>query len=199
MKIIYDKNKITQIIPKHIFSYEYPFLIIEYEAGETMIDPSIETQYLQLVVEGIVSIEYIYEDGNLYTVSADETFTLLGDIEIIDESNPVFFALAKTNCTVLAIDIKQNRETLMNDLTFCHFIMHSLIDKMKKMSSSLVIPSLKERLIEHIKYHNNVLKDIDKTANTLHCSRRHLQRLIKQLVDENLLIKKGKGVYIYTP
>lgn len=44
-------------------------------------------------------------------------------------------------------------------------------------------------------YCEDSLKSIEEAINYLHCSRRQLQRILKKLCDENILIKEGKGKY----
>ena len=76
MKKIYDQNLINQIKKRYkideYFSKKYEFIMIEYEQGETIINPLEKTQYIQFVVEGTLLISFINLEGKQTIVSQSE-------------------------------------------------------------------------------------------------------------------------------
>ena len=63
MKKIYDQKLINKVKERYkiedYFSNEYKFIMIEYEQGETIINPLEKTSYIQFVVEGTLLISFV--------------------------------------------------------------------------------------------------------------------------------------------
>lgn len=99
MKKIYDKNLINKVKEEYkidnYFSKEYEFIGIEYEEDETMINPLKKTQYIQFVLEGTLLISFIDQEGRQTVVSQSEELCILGDMEFVDDLNPMFFCGSK--------------------------------------------------------------------------------------------------------
>lgn len=99
MKKIYDKNLINKVKEEYkidnYFSKEYEFIGIEYEEDETMINPLEKTQYIQFVLEGTLLISFIDQEGRQTVVSQSEELCILGDMEFVDDLNPMFLRKQK--------------------------------------------------------------------------------------------------------
>lgn len=202
MKEIYDTKKIQQVLNDYpILDYfddhDYAFFIIEYEEGETIIHPLKTTKYLLFNLQGTIQIHSILIDGSNYLITSSDDFTMLGDMEFVKKEKPIFFATAKTKVTMLALDIESHQEKLEKDISFLHFLLQSLAKKITHSSLDHTANSLEEKLIRYIHYQcdQGILTNIEETATLLHCSRRQVQRILKQLCDENKLTKIKKGTY----
>lgn len=201
MKKIYDQNLINQIKKRYkideYFSKKYEFIMIEYEQGETIINPLEKTQYIQFVVEGTLLISFINLEGKQTIVSQSEELCILGDMEFVDDLNPMFFAEAKTKVKTLALSLKEYKESLNQDFQFLHTLLNSIAAKLKQSSTNqFVYQSVEERFLHYIHYYcKGSLKSVEEAINYLHCSRRQLQRILKKLCDEEKIIKEGKGRY----
>lgn len=201
MKKIYDKKLIDKIKKEYriedYFSNNYEFIIIEYEENETIINPLEKTQYIQFVIEGTLLISFIDQDGRQTIVSQSEELCILGDMEFVDDLNPMFFAEAKTKVKTLAVSLKEYKEKLNQDIKFLHTLLNSIASKLKQSSTNqFVYQSVEERFLYYLKYYcYGSLKSIEEATNYLHCSRRQLQRVLKKLCDEEIIIKEGKGKY----
>lgn len=203
MKRIYDKELVNQYIKKYninsLFeSKNLPFYLMQYEKDEKIIVPLEHTKYLLFIVEGTISIYSIRQDGSQYSISCSNDFTLLGDVEFINKDYPLFFAEAKSQVTALCLSIEDNKAILEKDTIFLHYLLKSLVKKLKlSADNDAKFISLEEKLIHYIKYScpNETLMHIEKASLNLHCSRRQLQRILKKLVDEKIIIRLKKGVY----
>lgn len=201
MKKIYDKKLINKIKKEYCiedyFSNNYEFIIIEYEEGETIINPLEKTQYIQFVIEGTLLISFIDQDGRQTIVSQSEELCILGDMEFVDDLNPMFFAEAKTKVKTLAVSLKEYKEKLNQDLQFLHTLLNSIASKLKQSSTNqFVYQSVEERFLYYMNYYcGGSLNSIEEATSYLHCSRRQLQRVLKKLCDEEIIIKEGKGKY----
>lgn len=201
MKKIYDKKLIDKIKKEYCiedyFSNNYEFIIIEYEEGETIINPLEKTQYIQFVIEGTLLISFIDQDGRQTIVSQSEELCILGDMEFVDDLNPMFFAEAKTKVKTLALSLKEYKEKLNQDFQFLHTLLNSIASKLKQSSTNqFVYQSVEERFLYYMNYYcGGSLNSIEEAISYLHCSRRQLQRVLKKLCDEEIIIKEGKGKY----
>ena len=201
MKKIYDKKLIDKIKKEYCiedyFSNNYEFIIIEYEENETIINPLEKTQYIQFVIEGTLLISFIDQDGRQTIVSQSEELCILGDMEFVDDLNPMFFAEAKTKVKTLALSLKEYKEKLNQDFQFLHTLLNSIASKLKQSSTNqFVYQSVEERFLYYMNYYcGGSLSSIEEAISYLHCSRRQLQRVLKKLCDEEIIIKEGKGKY----
>lgn len=201
MKKIYDKKLIDKIKKEYYiedyFSNNYEFIIIEYEEGETIINPLEKTQYIQFVIEGTLLISFIDQDGRQTIVSQSEELCILGDMEFVDDLNPMFFAEAKTKVKTLALSLKEYKEKLNQDFLFLHTLLNSIASKLKQSSTNqFVYQSVEEHFLYYMNYYcGGSLSSIEEAISYLHCSRRQLQRVLKKLCDEEIIIKEGKGKY----
>ncbi|MDO5813189.1 MAG: Crp/Fnr family transcriptional regulator [Bacillota bacterium] len=201
MKKIYDQNLINKVKEKYkidnYFSKKYEFIMIEYEQGETIINPLEKTSYIQFVVEGTLLISFIDQEGKQTIVSQSEELCILGDMEFVDDLNPMFFAEAKTKVKTLALSLKEDKESLNQDFQFLHTLLNSIASKLKQSSTNqFVYQSVEERFLYYMHYYcKGSLSSIEEATNYLHCSRRQLQRVLKKLCDEGRIIKEGKGKY----
>ena len=132
MKKIYDKNLINKVKEEYkignYFSKEYEFIVIEYEEGETIINPLEKTQYIQFVLEGTLLISFIDQEGRQ---TQSEELCILGDMEFVDDLKPMFFAEAKTKVKTLALSLKEYKKNLNQDLQFLHTLLNSIASKLK--------------------------------------------------------------------
>lgn len=205
MKIIKNQEILKNFIEKYkINSYfdnkNLNFQLLFYEKNEFLTEADKFIPYIMFVVEGSVALYAIRPDGTQYTITENNSFFLLGDVEFITKSTTLFFAEAITPVKVIALSLKENSEILKNDTCFLNFLLNTFAQKLKYWATNSKIYSvnLEEKLLNHITNfcYENKLSNIEKTATILHCSRRQLQRVLKKLTDENILIKEKKGVYI---
>lgn len=204
MKEIRDAELLEKILLKHdIKSYfdnkNLDFQLFSYEKGEFLTEAEEEVPYIIFVVEGSVSIYAIRADGTQYTVAENNALLILGDVEFISKSKSLFFAEALTPITAVSLSLKKYENILQKDTHFLNFLLVVFTEKMKHWAKNSRIYSinLEDKLLNYIKNYcpHMTFTNIEKSAALLHCSRRQLQRVLKKLTDENVLIKEKKGKY----
>lgn len=199
MKKIYNQEIINKALKENkiekYFSNKYDFIIIEYEPEETIINPLEKTKYIQFVIEGTFIILFIDQEGKQTIVSQNDELCILGDMEFVDNTNPMFFAEAKTKVKTLAISLKEYKENLDQDLQFLHTLLNSIAVKFKQSSSSQFIhATVEEQLFTYLNYYGEITH-IGQLAISFHCSRRQIQRVLKKYLDQGIIVKEKKGVY----
>lgn len=202
MKKIYQKKAVQTYLEKYkikdLFDETYDFYLIQYEKGETIIHPMNDTKMFQFVIKGSVSIYTINFEGNQHFVSESDDFMILGDLEFVLGSKPTFFSEASSEVEVLALPFEGNREKLNQDNRFLHVLLDSLAGKLIRSSSNTFMnETTEEKLFYYLKYFcpNQELNHVSKAAKNIHCSRRQLQRVLKECCENGSLIKIGKGRY----
>lgn len=203
MKILNDKLLLNKLIEKNkITSYfdtkNLEFSLYSYEKGELIAQADKKISDIIFLVEGAVTIYVIRDDGTQYTIAENKDFIILGDVEFITDIPSPFFIEVVKPLKVIALPIEKNKSILKKDVIFLNFLLQVFSEKMRWLvNTESYSINLEDKVIRYIKNYcpNGILTNIEKTANLLHCSRRQLQRILKKLVDNNILQKIKKGVY----
>lgn len=202
MRTITDKKKIDKLIrEKNIASCfdteNLSFTIREYQKGEILTAPGLPAKNFLFLVEGVIQIYGIHDDGSKLPVNLATKPTLLGDVEYCGNGGSAFFAEAWTAVTCLALSMDENREKLYSDVKFLHTLLDSLVEKITLHSNDMEMQTVEKRVLFYMEnvFKNHELKGVEATAIQLRCSRRQLQRTLKSLCDEGKITHTGKGRY----
>ena len=203
MKKIYDHKSVELFIEKSTYKdvlmkFKNDIFIVEYEKGEFVTAPFINDLLFQVVIEGMLSIYFVREDGEKYSLSNGKEGYILGDMDIFSSYISSVYTEATEKLICLAMSIEQNKDILINDSDFLRMICKSLAGKMAAITAFNAEPcSLSERVISYMKYKcaDNTIKGLEKNSFHIHCSARQLQRILTQLENENIVEKRGKGTY----
>lgn len=203
MKIIYDE----QLLQKSLMELDlqskfqmdriHPVLCV-YEKGELLTGPHIEQKYLLFLVSGMVQIYGIGIDGRKIPVNLVQKGTIIGDVEFCNARNSNLFSEAVKEILCIGIYIPQYREILENDICFLRFLLSSLSSKVYLTSASDSPEiSVEEKLFSYMKQEcsENILDGVEHAALRLQCSRRQLQRVLRDLCEQGRLVRLGKGKY----
>lgn len=204
MKEIHDHQQVNHYLEKYrilsCFGNSVSgFFLCRYERGEILnhlFDPE---QYLQFFVEGILKIYSVRSDGSIYPVSHGNSRTLLGDVEFCGSGNPPHFIVeAQSTCSCLVLPLESCRSQLMEDPVFLRTVLCSLSRKFEMFSvTEADFPTVEKRLLYYLDQEcpGGFLTDIEKATFHLHCSRRQLQRVLKDLTERGILTHPAHGRY----
>lgn len=203
MERIYDKQKIAACIAGskyHIVldTLDVDFYLISYEKGELVCSPFQNEVLFQIVEQGSINIYFIRDDGTRYALSNGTTDYFLGDMDIFYPKNNNIYAEAAENLTCISFSIEKHRDTLLANAGFLTLICSSLASKIGAITTMEAAPaSLTERVMSYMRYKcaDETLKGIEQAAFHLHCSARHLQRILNRNESAGLVKKLGKGTY----
>lgn len=189
-----NKNDITS----YLKSININFRLYKYEKGEMLIEMMEKPQSIKFVVKGAIKIYGIRNDGSILPITYNDEFNILGDIELCNDTESQFFVEAKNTMFCLEIPMEINRQVLLNDNCFLRFLLKSISGKMILSNEFQArCTTLEGNLLYYMKEEceDNTIKGIEHTAFLLKSSRRQLQRVLKKLVEENVIDKVGKGCY----
>ena len=201
MKEIKDAKKLEIYLEEQRLHFQQPLQLlklVQFEKGELLTGPLHPLKSFYIVVEGSVSIYYITEDASVRPISKAGTGILLGDMEFSGMEKGLYYVEAAEKVICLAIPFQENRSMLENDPIFLRFVLTQLAEKLSLSSQLAVITqTLEEKLLFYLSNvePNHEISSVSQTLQVLHCSRRQLQRVLKSLCDNNILIKKGRGCY----
>ncbi|WP_125114870.1 cyclic nucleotide-binding domain-containing protein [Agathobaculum sp. Marseille-P7918] len=172
--------------------------LIEFEKGEILNDPLQFLSQFYIIVKGSVSIYHLTEDGSIRYISKAASGTLLGDMEFSGAGNQSLYIEAAETVLCLAMPFRENQSVLENDPVFLRFVLSQLAGK---LSLSAVMTASAQTLEEKVLFFlrkvqaDHEISSVNHALQSLHCSRRQLQRVLKKLCDEGLLAKTGRGHY----
>ena len=201
MREIVDQDRLEHFFREQRvhFRQRPPVLkLVEFEKGEMLNDPLRPLNYFYLMVRGSVSIYHLTEDGSIRYISKAASGTLLGDIEFSGAENLPLYIEAAETVLCLAVPFRENRSVLENDPVFLRFVLGQLAGK---LSLSAVMTASAQTLEEKVLFFlrkvqpDHAISSVDHALQPLHCSRRQLQRVLKKLCDEGLVVRTGRGCY----
>lgn len=201
MKEIRDTDKVAMYFAEQQknFLQKPPVLkLVEFEKGELLNEPFQPIRQFYIIVKGSVSIYDVTEEGSIRYISRAGTGTLLGDMEFGGAEKQMLCAEAAETMLCLAMPFRENQSALENDPLFLRFVLRQLTQKLLLSSTMDVVPqTLEEKVLLYLRkiQPDHEISSVNQTIQLLHCSRRQLQRVLKKLCDEELLIKTGRGCY----
>ena len=201
MREIVDKNRLEHFFGEQQahFRQRPPVLkLVEFEKGEILNDPLQPLSRFYIIVRGSVSIYSLTEDGSIRYISKASRGTLLGDMEFSGAGNQFFYIESTETVLCLDLPFQENLEVLENDPVFLRFVLSQLAGK---LSLSAVMTASAQTLEEKVLFFlrkvqpDYAISSVNHALQPLHCSRRQLQRVLKKLCDEGLVVKTGRGCY----
>lgn len=185
-------------IPSFFDTPELPFQLWEYAPGEMMNLLHRPEEYLKFVVAGSFQICEVRADGSWYPLGrVDERFTLLGDMEFCGYREESHYQQVIQRVLTVELPLHRLHTVLMNDKSFLRYLLRVFCDKLAKGHNALDSCTLEEKLRHYLRTEcpQGRLTAIEDTAFRLHYSRSQLQRVLRELTAQGILIREKKGHY----
>lgn len=203
MKKITDKNKIKKAMEEVgldvCFSGEPQGISIqEYEKGELLMSPLKKNQNLWFLLDGYVMVYQIDENGVLNARGIDRAGSMLGDTELFIEEYGTLFVEARTQLHVLVVPFFICRKEIEDNIPFLHFLIRNVIKKeLHHHQIEAEAGTTREKVIFYIRNlcEDQCMRNVNAAVDAIHCSHRQLHRILKNLCEEGVLQKVGKGSY----
>jgi CRP-like cAMP-binding protein len=205
MEKIYDKETIKEHLNDRSYRNWFAGLsddhvyLVRTRPSETLIGQGEEADTLYYLVKGRCRVSSMNQDGKTFILNIINAPNLVGEIELITED--VSFSVETIDsCILLALPYASCRDQLLRDSVFLLRLCELLTEKEREHALKLAQVSsfpLENRLAAFIL--ENSFDDrisLKKTiiAQSLGVSYRHLEKVMKDLVDEGTL-KKDRFVY----
>lgn len=203
MKQIRTKKTLSDILKTYameqILSYtNLPFSLVRFGKSEEVIHQVDPGHHVILLLYGTMEIVSIHENGSLHKVSDISSGGILGDMEFALGEIQQYTVTAAEECLCLVIPVDECREKLEQDPLFLMAMLRSVAMKLHASSLAQSEPEdLRERLYWLLQHSwNGTLHGVGRSGEQLHCSRRQLQRILREECEKGKLKKTGKGTYI---
>ena len=173
-------------------------VLCHFEKGELLSAPHIKQRYILFIWSGNVHVYGIRLDGRKVPVTLSKKGDIIGDVEFGNSKNTNLFSEALKDVLCVGISIREHREVLENDVRFLRYLLGSVSSKvyMTNVSESPIV-SVKEKLLHYMEHEceKQTLKGVEDATMRLQCSRRQMQRVLKELCEDGSIEKIGKGSY----
>ncbi len=174
---------------------------VSYKKGETIFFPGDESEKLIYIYSGFSRCSFLYPDGRYALLDYAPSPAFYGELELLSIQQYKSFVEAVTDCRGYEIDTLHSKDKLLSDPVFlknlASYIAGKLFRVNKEMAKNLSYP-LKKRLASYILDNSPSgvysLSHTD-TAKYFSTSYRHLLFVFKELEEEKLIQKVGRGKY----
>lgn len=198
MKKITNKKRIDGYLKKYSeFSFlkKYPLHLYQFDENEILNEKLNPKQFLLFLVDGTCQITTVSQDGRIHSITRISVFTCFGDMELADDSMRQHEIKTITECEFLAIDLIENKNKVLNDPKLLYFLLKSIAQKMLSSSQAQSeTTNVESRILYYLQEHNTI-HGVNVLTQSIHSSRRQVQRGLKKLCEENKIKKIKKGTY----
>ena len=202
MREIHDTEMLERIFSdqQSHFCIRPPFLrLLMFEKGELLTHPLNPLDQFLIVIEGHIIIYSLTPEGNVRYIDRGCSGMLLGDMEFSGAIGGMLYTEAVAQVLCLSVPFQENRQALEKDPVFLRFVLSQLAGKLSLSSQiDTMEKTLSEKLLLYLRKiePTHAIHSVNEAIQILHCSRRQLQRVLKKLCDEGVLIKSGRGCYL---
>ena len=186
-------------IPELFTDPDLPFELYAFRRHEIVNNFFDSSEYLLFFVAGRLMIRQIRDDGTAAGIGEIREFTVLGDMEYADRKISMHIVEAMTPSRFIILHLTEEiRAKLDRDPVFLRYLLSSVTKKFILFSDAATSSkTLRERLLFHLEQtqKDHRIRSVAETAELLQCSRRQLLRILKQLTEEGIAEKTGKGEY----
>jgi CRP-like cAMP-binding protein len=153
-----------------------------------------EQHYLYFLVEGQLQCSHYQANGNLAVFALSEPFCAIGDLEILTKERVYSNVISTKDTSMLGIARPYVERFGANDPRFLRFLIEELRDKLYKADSlkmNDLLPAIKRLAIYILAQQSDkdyvVLPPKEGLASLMGTTPRHLNRIIRQLVDAGMI------------
>ena len=184
--------------------------ILNIRKGQLICSKGDEISDMYFLVEGKVKIYTITPDDKRLILRFQKALGIIGDVEYIQGTDVLHTIEASTDCTVLKIPFKTIRKTVGEDARFLSFLLDVVTRRFRAKTDAATLNLLypvevrlasflistttdEERSFYHEEAVGSSLKDI---ADMIGTSYRHLNRVIKNLCNEDIISRSSGKLYV---
>ena len=205
MEKIYDKEMMKEYLNDKSYRNWFSALsddhvcLIETNPLEKLIGQGDEADTLYYLVKGRCRVSSTDQEGKTFILNIINAPNLVGEIELISE-DASFSVETIDSCILIALPYVYYRDLLLKDSTFLLRLCELLTEKEREHALKLAQVSsypLANRLAEFIlenSFNNRISLKKTIIAQSLGVSYRHLEKVMKDFVEEGIL-KKERSVY----
>lgn len=163
-----------------------------------------EQHYLYFLVEGQVQCSHYHMNGKLAVFAVSKPFAAIGDLEILTDEKVHSNVIATEDTVMLGIETAYINRYAADDPRFLRFLIDQLREKLYRTNSlqmSQILPVINRLAVYLLSQSTTssgaiVLPDKEGLASLLGTTTRHLNRVLKELVEAGCIRTDYPSVYI---
>ncbi len=184
--------------------------VLQIKKGQLICSKGDEIHDMYFLVEGKVKIYTITPDDKRLILRFQKSLGIIGDIEYIQGTHVLHTIESSTDCLLLKIPFQIIRRTVGNDERFLSFLLDVVTRRFRAKTDAATLNLLYpvevrlasfllstttdgERPVYHEEAVGSSLKDI---ADMVGTSYRHLNRVIKNLCNEDIISRSNGKLYV---
>lgn len=176
-----------------------------FEKNETICTLNNKLEYMYFLVEGKAKVTTLLSSGQSLLLCFNTPLSIIGDLELLDNPYADCNVVTLDKCTCITIPIWSVHKFGYDDPIFLRFIISSLEKKLRNnslYSSINILYPLENRFASYLlsvipSYSNTItIEGVNHISELLGSSYRHLNRVIKSLVDSNIIKKNKNEIHI---
>ncbi len=179
----------------------------QYHKGEYFFFQEEKLKQLYFLVEGKLQVDYLQPNGRQAVYSFETPFSIIGDMELLNDRAVTSNVRALEDSWVLAADLKVVNQYGLKSVPFLQFIINYLTKKIYFASMLLAQYALSAEsrlahyLLERSRSEGQTirLEKRDSLAAILGVSVRHLNRSLKKFAEMNAIRLKNRTLVIVDP
>jgi CRP-like cAMP-binding protein len=187
----YDINKILDI------DLSKDLILLKFDKNEIVCGEGDVVNYLYLMVEGKLKVNINHENGKTLMLKFLDGFEVLGDIELIAETNYSSTAIAVTDVYCFSLDLNTYKDKLLNNNTFLRYTAKTLAKHLlinNEISSFNLLYPLETRVATYIllsvKDGKLPSHNLSVLAELFATSYRHLSRVLAKFCELGIIEKR---------
>ena len=184
--------------------------ILNIRKGQLICSKGDEINDMYFLVEGKVKIYTITPDDKRLILRFQKALGIIGDVEYIQGTDVLHTIEASTDCELIKIPFNTVKKTMGEDARFLSFLLDVVTRRFRAKTDAATLNLLypvevrlasfllstttdEERSFYHEEAVGSSLKDI---ADMIGTSYRHLNRVIKNLCNENIISRSNGKLYV---
>jgi CRP/FNR family transcriptional regulator, putaive post-exponential-phase nitrogen-starvation regulator len=175
-----------------------------YHKGEYLLFQEEELRKLFMLVEGKLQVDYIETSGKQVVYSFETPFSMIGDMELMDDQSVVANVQALQDSLVFTAPVSLIREKCLDQIPFLKFLLRYLNKKLYFSCTLLTQYALsaENRLARYLLYRSRLdgrvitLENRESLASILGISVRHINRTLKSLSRQGAIRLRNKELTI---
>lgn len=178
--------------------------LIKFDPYQYLCHQGDELQAIYFLVQGKLQTDHIHKNGQQAVFSIEKPFSIIGDLELLNQQPVIANVKAIQPSRLLMLDIGYVLSALVDDIDFLKFLNQYLTKKLLFASKLLAQATLpfNAKVVRYLLYRFDLdgnlltLENRETIATMLGGSVRHLNRTLKNLKESGAISLKAKTLSI---
>lgn len=213
MKIVKNEHLLHEKLVTYHFETifpqleKHPFVLQAFEAGEVMLAEGADMTSLLYLVEGTMKATASVGNGKSLLLRFNHPLAVIGDIEFIRHVPVQSQITAVTDCLCIALSFEYLRRFEMNNAAFLKSLLQHVTYKLQTNTTASrvnLLSSVDQRFASYLLSvtdsedfaYDMQYASVSEIADLLGTTHRHLNRVMKQLVERRVIEKSRRSIHI---